>query len=379
MSATAKDFTLTKRGDIWYARFRLPDGSRSNYKSTGETAKSRAEKWARDYLKAGDVVENENIRLKSFAENFYDWDGVYIRKKRLDNKSISQKWTETKQRLTNKYIITYFKNTPLTSLNDNQVELFRQHLSYELKLAPQTVNHVLTCLSEILKQAKKLKYIQYVPEIIKVTLDDRRPGILTPDEVQQLFFYTEWKHRISYLINLTMCFTGMRAGEAQGIQLKNIHPGYIEIDKTWDTEKLELTKTTKNKKSRVIAIAPPLQILLQELYDSNPHKTPDAFLFYSDKTEGKPIDKKVILKYLYYALEEIGITPADRKRRRIVAHSHRHFWNTFLTNNGVNKFTVQYTLSHGGDEMTEHYFHSMLDDQKPILLLQEKFFNTGTK
>ena len=54
MSATAKDFTLIKRGDIWYARFRLPDGSRSNPKSTGETAKSRAEKWARDYLKAGD-------------------------------------------------------------------------------------------------------------------------------------------------------------------------------------------------------------------------------------------------------------------------------------------------------------------------------------
>ncbi len=372
MSATSKDFTLTKRGNVYHARFRLPDGSRSNFKSTGQTSKSKADKWCRDYLKLGDVVLNEGIRLNNFAQDFYNWESPYIRKKRLDNKSISQKWTETKQRLTDKYIIPYFGNSLLTSINEDKAELFRQHLSYEMKLAPQTVNHILLCLNEILKQAKKLKYIQFIPEISKVTLEDSRPGVLTKDEVRELFFNTEWKHKISYLINLTMCFTGIRAGEAQGVQLKNVHPGYIEINKTWDTEKLELTKTTKNKKPRIVAIAAPLQLLLQDLYNSNPYQAPESFLFYSDKTPGKPIDKKVILKYFYRALNDIGI---DHKARRIVAHSHRHFWNTYLINSGVNKFTVQEILSHAGDDMTGHYHHTAIEDQAPVLLLQESFFS----
>jgi len=63
MSSHGKPFYLYRRNRIYYARFKLPDGRLSPAKSTGETTKGRAERWAVEYLKAGPIVVKENVNL----------------------------------------------------------------------------------------------------------------------------------------------------------------------------------------------------------------------------------------------------------------------------------------------------------------------------
>jgi len=56
MASHGKPYSLYKRNRIYYVRFKLPDNRWGTAKSTGETSKSKAERWAFDYLSAGKVV-----------------------------------------------------------------------------------------------------------------------------------------------------------------------------------------------------------------------------------------------------------------------------------------------------------------------------------
>jgi len=56
MTSYGKPFYLYRRNRVYYCRFKLSDGQLSPAKSTGETAKGRAERWAIDYLSAGQII-----------------------------------------------------------------------------------------------------------------------------------------------------------------------------------------------------------------------------------------------------------------------------------------------------------------------------------
>ena len=113
---------------------------------------------------------------------------------------------------------------------------FRNTLFYERKLAGSTVNHILVSLRLILLYAEERGNIRATPTVETIRGDAAKPkrekGILSVEEVQQLFFATSWPDYSAYVFNLTACLTGIRKGELLAIQLKNIKPGYVEIQKT---------------------------------------------------------------------------------------------------------------------------------------------------
>ena len=74
MSSQGKPFYLYRRNRIYYCRFKLSDGRLSPRKSTGETSKGRAERWAIDYLSAGQIIRKEIITLADFSKEFFSWD-----------------------------------------------------------------------------------------------------------------------------------------------------------------------------------------------------------------------------------------------------------------------------------------------------------------
>jgi hypothetical protein len=71
---SGRPFSLFKRNRIYYVRFQLPDGTRSTAKSTGETTRSRAEKWAINCLREGQIVLHENVTLAEFSKDFFTWE-----------------------------------------------------------------------------------------------------------------------------------------------------------------------------------------------------------------------------------------------------------------------------------------------------------------
>jgi integrase len=389
---------------IYYVQFKIPDGTWTNAKSTGiiqdkknpDKTLKKAEIWAtqefarlaaekeRTELEAQKNLEaeKENTRkLKEivfgkFAKDFFLWNNEWAKDKRIRGLRLSEKWCLQKQRLVNTYLIPTFKETLLKEIDKHTIKKFRNELYYDRHLSGGTVNHILNSLHQILQYAEENDYIESVPRIDKVSRKPRQEtGVLSMDEAKKLFFQTEWDDFMSFAFSLTAAITGARKGELLALQLKNIHQGYIEIAKTWDTELLRLTDKPKNGKTRNIVIPDKLQIQIEKLIDMNPYNTPESFLFFSCHREDRPIDQKVMIKYFYRALKKIGIDEEERRRRKIVTHSHRHFANTILIAGGINIQKIQATIGHLDDRMTEHYFHAQISDMTDIKQIQESIFN----
>jgi integrase len=81
----------------------------------------------------------------------------------------------------------------------------------------------------------------------------------------------------------------------------------------------------------------------------------DAIVFHGASLY-RPIDNKVVLKRLYRALHNIGISEPERRGRNLTFHSWRHFLNSHLrslvTDTDLQKLTGHRTVA-----MTDHYDH----------------------
>jgi integrase len=269
------------------------------------------------------------------------------------------------------------ENVKLTNIDKHLIKKIRNDFYYEKELSGWSVNHIIDSLKQVLIYAEDKSLIQAVPRFERVSGKPKQEtGVLSMEEAKRLFFQTEWDDYMSFVFSLLCAVTGTRKGEALALQLKNIYPGYIEIAKTWDTEFFRLTDRPKNGKTRNIVITDKLQCEIDRLIDMNPYSTPDSFLFFSYQREDRPIDQKVMIKYFYRALQKIGISEEERKKRRLVMHSHRHFTNTIMIAGGVNIQQIQATIGHLDDRMTEHYYHSQIDDMTDVKRVQESIFES---
>ncbi len=70
MSSHGKPYSLYKRNRTYYVRYKLPDNQWSTAKSTGESSRSKAERWAFDYLSAGKIVTKKNVTLAEYAQGY---------------------------------------------------------------------------------------------------------------------------------------------------------------------------------------------------------------------------------------------------------------------------------------------------------------------
>ena len=72
----SKMFSLHKRDKYYYVQFKLPDGSFSNARSSKQTTKGKAEAWAIEFIKSGNVAQKGKITFANFSKDFFSWDGL---------------------------------------------------------------------------------------------------------------------------------------------------------------------------------------------------------------------------------------------------------------------------------------------------------------
>ena len=379
MQENNKPFSLylrkRKKGKpVYYARFRLLNGKRSTGKNTGQTSKGAAERWAWEYLNKGQIVINENVTLAEFSVNFFDWSGDWAVDLKATRKRISKRQCIEKASILNNRIIPALGTYKLTHINKAVIKTFRNDL-YRQGFKGSSINKTLSCLRAILEAAEEKQLIQAVPKIERVAGNNQQRGILTPEEVKQLFSL-EWPDFRVYVANMTAASTGLRQGEILGLQRKNIKEGYLEILKSWEQVIRELNQTTKTGRERFCPLPERVETLIKTLLDLSPWKTPDSFIFFSTNRPDKPIEGRALTKGLYKALLKIGIDQEQRKKRRIDFHSWHHWFNSFLINKRVPLQKIQALTGHLTDEMTANYYH--VDDMADVRdLLDTVFIEDG--
>lgn len=373
-----KPYTLYKRKrkdgkEVYYCKFKKPDGTYSTALSTGQTSKPKAETWVSEQLKKNSVyTQGKKMRLSEFARDFFSIDGEWATDRKVAGKRFSERQCDAKTKHLDKHILPAMGNRYIADITKQDIKKFRNNL-FNSGYAPGTVNHVLSTLKTILEYAEDHGLIAGVPKIERAGTQILRPrGILTHEEVEKLFSI-EWNDYRAYIAAMMAASTGLRLGELLALTFQDIKGNYAIISKTWDHAGREIKPSTKTGRARTIIIPDRILYEIEKLREIHPFRDhPEPFIFYS-KWPNAPADgQAVIVRYFYQALKKIGIDEEQRKARNITFHGFRHWFNSILINAKIPLQKVQQLTGHLSAEMSQHYFHQ--DDLSDVKAIQDAFF-----
>lgn len=370
-----KPFSLFKRGKVWYVRFKTADNSFTTAKSTGQTSRNKAESFAIGYLQDGQIVLRENTTFEEFSRGFFDWQGSWATDKRVRGLRISERHCIQLERTLVGLVLPKIGRYRLSSIDRSVIKNFRNEL-FSKNYSGMTINHTLSIIKMILEAAEEQSLVRGIPRIDRAANNTKHKGILTIDEVQQLF-ETEWPDFRAYAASLVAASAGLRLGEVLGLVLSDYHPSdkFIHCRRSWDHAFRRLNPTTKTGRARNVFIPQTVMDALDRLIESNPYPmTGESFIFYADRSSDYPTEPKLITDSFYKAMSTIGITEEVRRERNITFHSHRHFLNSLLINANIPLQKIQSITGHLTAEMTQHYYH--LDDMQDVQRVQEGLFSS---
>jgi integrase len=372
-----------------YVRFRSPDGEWLPGRSSGQTSRDAAKRWAMKEIMDGKVVVRQNVKFSEYADGFFDWDGTYVKRARTRQRRTSRKLGLTNMGHTHadkmnaflkNHLIPHFGDKRLSSFTSEDIEQWIDHMletprkeKDDRPLSPRSINHMLVCLRHVFGQAKRdgLVAINPCADVGFAIENSKQRGILTEEETRKLIDSPwAWPNTRDYLIAKISALTGMRQMEVVALKRKHIL-GKSAVEHSW-----EMGYGLKEPKSRAglrtLPIAPSLREEILESMKSSPYKHDGDFVFYSADRDKPYTNNKGILDSFYEALTAIGISEVERTKRNLVFHSLRHYANTYLRFAGVPDFLIQAYIGHSSTAMTDHYTHVSDEDFQPIIDAQER-------
>jgi integrase len=251
------------------------------------------------------------------------------------------------------YIVPHFGAIHLDELKPSALEKWMFDLDAD-GLASKTIINISSAFRTITAEAARLKIINEDPwKRVSPFYPTSKPrDVLTISEALTLLnpetTKTVWSEgSLNYLVNLTAMLTACRQGEILALRRENIHPDHLDIEASW-TIRYHSRGPTKTKRKAPVPIPPYLYKILNDFVQW------DGYVF--SYTAGQtPATGARITDSLYRAMENIGISEADRRDRNLVFHSWRRFANTYLRGRGLPDAKVRQLTRHESETMTEHY------------------------
>ncbi len=254
----------------------------------------------------------------------------------IDSKSLRESTIKRDKNRYNKHILPHWQDTPLHEITTAKLIAYKKEL-FNQNLAPQSVKHCLTLLRAIIKRANQLgMYDGPIPYFEMPKFDNRRMRYLTEEETSNLFAILFGKSILWHDIALLALYTGMRASEIFSIRhnLVNLSQKSITL---FDT---------KNTSPRIIPLNETALKIVQKYASCNM-----AFFFSNNKIKDVSEIFRKAVKF-----SELNIHVDDR-RNKVVFHTLRHTYASWLVQQGVSMSIVNYLLGHKTMQMTMRYSH----------------------
>ena len=259
-TGTIRKKTITRNGKLytyWEARYTCghdPGTGRQIQRSvTGKTQKEVAKKLkeATAAIDAGTYTAPQKMTVSEWLDI---WTAEYLKK-------IKPRTAESYQIIARNHLKPSLGATKLDALSPHTVQTFYNALTDEKKLSPKTVKNIHGVLHKALQQAVRNRYIPFNPAEACQLPRIEKAQIQPLDDAQiSAFLKAISGHRFEHLF-LTVLFTGMREGEALGLQWDcvNLTKGTIAINQQLQKvvgEKEYRLVSTKNSKGRQITPPP---------------------------------------------------------------------------------------------------------------------------
>jgi len=210
-------------------------------------------------------------------------------------------------------------------------------------LAVRTAQYAAAVLRHALNKAVERGYLQVNPvSKIKVPRkDNRRIRFLTKDEAAKLLDELKKRSQKTYEMSFLSLYTGMRFGEIASLTWQD-----IDFDNS-----IIYIKDPKNRTGRVAYMIDGVK----ELLLNKKKNTNNTTLVFPDQ-KGNKIEK---ISYSFErAVQKLGLNKdVTDPRDKVVFHTLRHTFASWLVQDGTPLYTVKELLGHKSIAMTERYSH----------------------
>ena len=257
---------------------------------------------------------------------------------------------EREKQLYSKWIKPTIGEKALKDVSSFDIEKIKKVMKDENK-APRTIEYALAVVRQVFNKASDWGIYSKsnpVSKVKKPKKDNRRVRFLTREEAEKLLD-TLKKHSIQvYEMAYLSLYTGMRFGEIANLTWQDI-----------DFQNDIITiKDPKNNTRRVAYITQGLKDMLMDKQKRGKPENLNELLF--KDTNGNKIIK--ISHTFFRAVNEIGLNNnITDPRDKVVFHTLRHTFASWLAINGTPIYTIKELMGHKSLAMTERYSHLIPD------------------
>ncbi len=256
-----------------------------------------------------------------------------------------------------------FDDKRLSEIAPLDLERMKSELAKEGK-APATIMHCLKLFRQIFNKAVAWGLHQGnnpVKSVKMPTLENQRERFLSHEEARLLLDELNKVSEIVHDISLLGLYCGMRAGEIFDLKGNDIDfsNGIITI------------LNPKNKSARKTDMNSTVKAMLQKRMPGNP--TDYVFTKKTHRKEGTDRITEVSQTFAKVADKLFNVGVKDR-RQRVVFHTLRHTFASWLALNGESLLTIKELLGHKTLAMTQRYAHLMQSEKRRAILRLEEAF-----
>ncbi len=253
-----------------------------------------------------------------------------------DTKEIKQDSLRREKNRYNKHLYPYWKDIPLETIKSKDILMYKKYLSTQ-NLSPQSIKLCLSLLRRIINRSIKLEMCSLkLPYFEMPKVDNNRVRFLSQEEAHELLLQLKIKSELWHDITLFALNTGLRASE-----IFSIRPSAVNI-----SQKTVTVFDTKNSYSRTIPLND-IALAIAHKYLSLNY----IYLFSNRKiTTVSSIFRNAVKN------SKLNLNISDN-REKIVFHSLRHTFASWLVQNGIDIFIVGNLLGHRSLQMTMRYAH----------------------
>lgn len=397
-------FTLVNRGRtrlrVWTYRVYDTDGRRLEF-STGipvddssEKALEKSRKLAYAYVLKlykedrliPEPAARRGLTFAGFAAGLFDPAGEFATRRAVTEKGpYSRNYLSASDTAVRVHLIPAFGKKRLDRIGLADVErwtldkLAEKDPEGKPRYTPKTVRNYLQTLVVVLQEAARRGLIKASPAV-RPLLPSKAPRVkrdaLSPEEIRRLFdVSTEaqvWQG--SPLVRgavLVALGTGARIGEVRAIRGSDVHPGWLEIARSWSATEGE--KSTKSGKPRIA----PLPKAAQAVLDGLKKARGDGLLF---TLNGKtPMSARHLQERFQAALTAIGIPPEEQEARGQTFHALRVTFNSLVRAANVSQAKLQAVVGHESKELSDRYTAFRPEDLEEVRLAAEAMLSAPVK
>jgi len=250
-----------------------------------------------------------------------------------------------------------FENVRLSDISPFALEKMKSELSGK-GLAPATVRHCLMTVRQVINRARAWELWQGENPVRKVkmpTVNNRRERYLTPEEARELLKRLKERSGEVHDMALLSLETGMRAGEIFGLR-------WVDVD----------------LKNRLLHIADPK--------GGAPRKVPITGTVAEMLNQRRPGEREELvfrargggrhlgMSDIYFeVVQEVRLNDGVKDpRQKVLFHTLRHTFASWLALQGVPILTIKELLGHKSLAMTERYAHLSPDHRRDAVERVEK-------